>query len=137
MAVPKSRNVRMRDATRFGFWTRTTVPPYRAVKWSPEIDSEGRERWHGRCWEEVLPSGVNREPQHFLGADVTSVPPTEPLGYAPDPAAPICGWRLQRALGYCPKQAEPGALCAHHAAEHAALSEGEDPRADNKSVDPG
>ncbi len=106
----------------YGFWIRTKLAPYRAVRWEDQAHGDGRQSFRGKNWVEVLPHGEDREPEHFFTADVEPVGPHEWLSYYPGADEPVCGWGRPRlpdgAMQYCPRQRDEGQpFCDKHMME--------------------
>lgn len=116
---------------KYGFWVATKLAPRRAVRWDVgALHEDGRPKFRGRNWVEVLPHGSTRTPERFHAADVELVGPHEWLTYYPGAEEPVCGWgRPRLPLGemqHCPQNREEGdPFCRKHMAE-LARSEGEE-----------
>jgi len=100
--VTKSLTERMLEAQRYGFWIRTKLNPYCAVRWEPATHDDGRATYRGRNWVEVLPHGEIREADRYFAADVELVGPHEYLSYYPAVNEPVCGWMVEPGK-YCPR----------------------------------
>lgn len=115
-------STRLLEQIKFGFWVRTKVAPFRAVRFQALRHPDGRESRRGRVWVEVLEHGVTREPGKFLTAEVELAGPHEWLDYYPAVNEPVCGWGRPRLpdgeMQYCPRhRKEDAAFCRRHMEE--------------------
>lgn len=94
--MTKSGAEKVLDLTRYGFWVRTKLAPFRAVRWEEQRHEDGRQSYRGKNWVEVLPHGEDREPERFFTADVETAGPHEWLEYYPAVREPVCGWGQPR-----------------------------------------
>lgn len=124
--MTKPLNERLQDMAKLGFWIRTKQEPYRAVRWEPQRHEDGRQKFRGQNWVEVLRHGATRPAERFYGADVEPAGPHEWLSYYPAVHEPVCGWGRPRlpdgVMQYCPRTREvtDGAIqpfCAKHQLE--------------------
>ena len=109
--MTKSRTEQLIDSYKWGFWVRTKVAPFRAVRWEPQKHKDGqRQSFRGRNWVEVIPHGEDREPERFFAVDVEYAGPHEWLDYYPALNEPVCGWGRPRLpagdMQYCPRLRE-------------------------------
>lgn len=121
MSPSYNGNAELIRLQKYGFWIGTKQSPRRAVRWEAQTSPEGRQKFRGRNWVEVLEHGVSREPERFFGADVEAVGPHELLAYYPAVDEPVCGWMSEPGK-YCPRPREvtDGAIqpfCRRHESE--------------------
>lgn len=130
--MTKSLNERLLEHQKWGFWVGTKALPRKAVRWDPQFHEDGRQKFRGCNWVEVLAHGATHTPETFYGADVEAVGPYERLTYYPAVDEPVCGWQEAEWMEtgeYCPRvreRASDGSLeafCRQHQAVLAATGE--------------